>query len=363
MCKVTTFVGTRKSPSGFPQDWGIEGAISVSLSQTGDGHPSIYGQGRIGSWELVLELKNEIENKKRQGETGMNQQSVWINGELTPKERAFVPLYDHGLLYGDGLFEGIRVYNNRVFKLEEHVARLFYSAKALNITLAVTHEGLRKAILDTAKANGHANGYIRVTVTRGTGLGLDPKHLKSGANIYISCEQLALYPPEMYENGLVVVTVSTRLPSPDVIDPRVKCTGKYINNIMAKAEANRYGAGEGLMLTREGYVGEATGDNIFLVKNGALLTPSPSIGILQGITRDTVIGLAREAGLSVTEPLMTQYDVYNADEVFLTGTAAEVIPAIEFDGRLIGDGRPGPITRRLIAAFRDHTRSSGVPVE
>ena len=290
------------------------------------------------------------------------QQYVWMNGELVSKERALVPLYDHGMLYGDGLFEGIRVYNNRVFKLDEHVSRLYLSAQALNIVLPAPREATREAILETVRANGHANGYIRVTVTRGTGLGLDPKHIKTQANVYISCEQLALYPQEMYETGLIVVTVSTRLPSPDVIDPRVKCTGKYINNIMAKAEANRSGAGEGLMLTREGYVGEATGDNLFLVKDGALSTPPASIGILQGITRDTVIGLAQEIGLSVYEPIMTLYDVYNADEAFLTGTAAEVIPAVQFDGRSIGDGRPGPITRRLIAAFREHTRTSGVPV-
>ncbi len=290
----------------------------------------------------------------------MAQQFVSLNGTLTPKEEARLPFYDHGLLYGDGLFEGIRVYGGRVFKLDEHVARLYYSARALNIVIPETPDTMRQTILETVRANGHREGYIRVTVTRGTGLGLDPKHIKGDANVYISCEQLALYPPEMYENGLIVATVSTRLPSPDVIDPRVKCTGKYINNIMAKAEANRQGAGEGLMLTREGYVGEATGDNIFLIKGGAITTPPASIGILQGITRDTVIELARERGYSVTEPIMTQYDVYNADEVFLTGTAAEVIPAVQFDGRLIGDGTPGPITRELITAFREHTRITGV---
>ena len=289
------------------------------------------------------------------------QQFVSLNGNLVKKEEAVIPFYDHGLLYGDGLFEGIRVYGGRVFKLDEHVARLYYSAKALNINIPAAPQATREIIHDTVRANGHREGYVRVTVTRGTGLGLDPKHIKGGANVYISCEQLALYPPEMYENGLIVATVSTRLPSPDVIDPRVKCTGKYINNIMAKAEANRSGAGEGLMLTREGYVGEATGDNIFLVKNGQLLTPPATIGILQGITRDTVITLAEEAGISVFEPIMTQYDVYNADEAFLTGTAAEVIPAVEFDGRLIGDGKPGPMTRQLMAAFREHTRISGVP--
>ena len=289
------------------------------------------------------------------------QQFVSLNGDLVKKEEAVIPFYDHGLLYGDGLFEGIRVYGGRVFKLDEHVARLYYSAKALNINIPATQQTTREIILETVRANGHREGYVRVTVTRGTGLGLDPKHIKGEANVYISCEQLALYPPEMYENGLIVATVSTRLPSPDVIDPRVKCTGKYINNIMAKAEANRSGAGEGLMLTREGYVGEATGDNIFLVKNGQLLTPPATIGILQGITRDTVIALAEEAGISVFEPIMTQYDVYNADEAFLTGTAAEVIPAVEFDGRLIGNGKPGPMTRQLMAAFREHTRISGVP--
>jgi len=289
------------------------------------------------------------------------QQYVSLNGALIPKEEAVVPFYDHGLLYGDGLFEGIRVYNGRVFKLDEHVARLYYSARALNINLLAPPEATRESILETVKANGHADGYIRVTVTRGTGLGLDPKHIKGNANVYISCEQLALYPKEMYENGLIVATVSTRLPSPDVIDPRVKCTGKYINNIMAKAEANRSGAGEGLMLTREGYVGEATGDNIFLIKNGAISTPPASIGILQGITRDTVIELALDAGYTVTEPIMTQYDVYNADEIFLTGTAAEVIPAVHFDGRDIGDGKPGPITRQLIAAFRELTQTTGIP--
>lgn len=293
----------------------------------------------------------------------MSELFVSINGELVPKERASAPLYDHGLLYGDGVFEGIRVYNNRVFKLDEHVARLMSSCKAININVGLDAAGVRSRILQTVKANKHENGYIRVTVTRGTGLGLDPKHIKSDANIYISCEQLALYPQEMYDTGLVVVTVSTRLPSPDVIDPRVKCTGKYINNIMAKSEANRAGAGEGLMLTREGYVGEATGDNIFLVKRGALYTPPASIGILQGITRDTVIELARSMGIAVHEPIITQYDVYNADEAFLTGTAAEVIPAVQFDGRVIGDGKPGPITKQLIAAFREHTKVGGVLVE
>ena len=293
----------------------------------------------------------------------MAQHYVCMNGQLTAKEDARIPFYDHGLLYGDGLFEGVRVYNNRVFKLDEHVTRLYLSAKVLNIVLPITPAEMRADILKTVRANAHANGYIRITVTRGTGLGLDPRHVKGGPNTYISCEQLALYPQELYDTGLIVSTVSTRLPSPDVIDPRVKCTGKYINNILAKMEANRAGAGEGLMLTREGYVGEATGDNIFLIKNGVIYTPSASIGILQGITRDTVIHLAQNMGLAVQEPLITLYDVYNCDEAFLTGTAAEVIPAVQFDGRQIGDGKPGPMTKRLVAAFRDYAQSTGVPIE
>ena len=293
----------------------------------------------------------------------MAEQYACINGELVPKQDAMVSLYDHGLLYGDGLFEGIRVYNNRVFKLDEHVARLYLSAKALNINLTQNADQMRADILRTIKANAHANGYIRVTVTRGTGLGLDPHAVKTAPNVYISCEQLALYPPELYETGLKVSTVSTRLPSPDVIDPRVKCTGKYINNIMAKMEASRAGAGEGLMLTREGYVGECTGDNLFLVKNGQIYTPSASIGILQGITRDTVIALAAAMNITVSEPLLTLYDVYNCDEAFLTGTAAEVIPAVEFDGRTIGDGTAGPLTRTLIAAFREYAQTAGTLVE
>ncbi len=293
----------------------------------------------------------------------MAEQYACINGELIPKGEAHVSLYDHGLLYGDGLFEGIRVYNNRVFKLDEHVRRLYLSAKTLDISLTQDSAQMRADILRTVKANAHADGYIRVTVTRGTGLGLDPRAVKTVPNVYISCEQLALYPPDLYEKGLIVSTVSTRLPSPDVIDPRVKCTGKYINNIMAKMEANRAGAGEGLMLTREGYVGECTGDNLFLIKNGQIYTPSASIGILQGITRDTVIELAQGMNITVSEPLITLYDVYNCDEAFLTGTAAEVIPAVEFDGRVIGSGAAGPLTRRLIAAFREYVQTAGTFVE
>lgn len=291
----------------------------------------------------------------------MSQQYAHINGRLVPKEQACAPLYDHGLLYGDGLFEGIRSYNGKVFKLDEHLERLYYSAGALAIKIPVPQETMRASILELCRKNDHQNGYIRLTVTRCTGLGLDPKHLPAEANVYITTEQLALYPPELYANGLAIVTVSTRLPSPQIIDPRIKCTGKYANNIQAKMEANRAGAGEGLMLNQQGFVAECTGDNIFTVKNGVVRTPPPYACGLEGITRNTVILLARANGIPVEEVMMTQYDIFNADECFLTGTGAEVIPAVTLDGRAIGTGKPGPVSLRLIDLFRAHTREAGVP--
>ena len=284
---------------------------------------------------------------------------VYVNARMTPKAEAFASLYDHGLLYGDGLFEGIRTYNGRVFKLDEHLTRLYYSASALMIALPIAQATMRDAVLELCRANNHQNGYIRLTVTRGTGLGLDPKHIKADANIYISTEQLALYPQEMYETGLTMVTVSTRLPSPQIIDPRIKCTGKYANNIQAKMEANRFGAGEGLMLTQQGYVAECTGDNIFVIKDGLVKTPPSYACGLEGITRNTALALARGNGIETLETMMTQYDVYNADECFLTGTGAEIIPAIALDDRVLGTGKPGPITNKLISLFRAHTRESG----
>jgi branched-chain amino acid aminotransferase len=290
----------------------------------------------------------------------MSGQFVHINGRILKREEAVVPFYDHGLLYGDGLFEGIRTYNGKVFKLDEHLDRLYHSCMALAIEMAVSQDSLRDAVLELCKANDHRNGYIRLTVTRGTGLGLDPKHLSGGANIYISNEQLSLYPAELYETGLSMVTASTRLPSPQIIDPRIKCTGKYANNIQAKLEANLRGAGEAVMLNQQGYVAECTGDNIFVVKRGVVITPPAHSCGLQGITRDTVIALASEEGVEVRETMITLYDIYCADECFLTGTGAEVIPAIELDGRAIGAGRAGEVTKRLIRCFRQHTQVSGV---
>jgi branched-chain amino acid aminotransferase len=285
---------------------------------------------------------------------------VYINGAMVAKEKAYVSLYDHGLLYGDGLFEGIRTYNGRVFKLDEHLERLSYSAAALLIPMPVTQPVLRGSVLELCKANNHQSGYIRLTVTRGTGLGLDPKHINNNANIYISTEQLSLYPAALYETGLVMITASNRLPPFDVIDPRIKCTGKYTNNIQAKLEANRIGAGEAVMLNHQGYVCECTGDNIFVFHGEVLKTPPAHSCGLMGITRNTVLSLARENGIPVEETMLTQYDIYNADECFLTGTGAEVIPAIELDARQIGSGLAGHHTKELIALFRAHTRESGV---
>jgi len=289
---------------------------------------------------------------------------VYLDGEFVPQASATVPIFDHGFLYGDGVFEGVRVYDGRVFRLDEHTDRLLYSARALGFPMAgLDRATVNAAIMETCRRNGHANGYIRVNLTRGTGLGLDPKHIQPIPRLMIATRQLALYPEASYRDGLTMVTCSTRVPSPDSIDPRIKCTGKYINNILAKMEANRVGAGEGLMLNPRGHVAEATGDNLFLIRAGRIATPPPSAGCLKGITRQVAMELAESLGMPVVETDLTLYDAYTADECFLTGTAAEVIPAVSLDDRAIGEGVPGPVTRRLIDAFRAHTRSSGTPVD
>lgn len=288
---------------------------------------------------------------------------VYFNGEFLPKEQATIPLYDHGYLYGDGVFEGIRVYNGRVFELEPHVVRLLAGARALSFPLGDLDEAkVSEAILATCRKNDHQNGYIRVNLSRGTGLGLDPKHIPPAVNFMVATRQLALYPPELYEQGLTMITCSTRIPSPDSIDARIKCTGKYINNILAKMEANRVGAGEGIMLNQQGYVAEATGDNIFILRGGVVSTPPPSAGCLKGITRAVAMKLATEQlGLKVVEENLTLFDIYSADECFLTGTAAELIPAVSLDERPIGSGKPGPLTLKLVDAFRAYTQSTGTP--
>lgn len=287
---------------------------------------------------------------------------VWLNGEIMPLEAAQVSVADHAHLYGDGLFEGIRIYHGKVFKLDEHLQRLYFGIRYLDFHMTMTQQELRQTILDVCRQAQITDGYIRVNVTRGTGLGLDPSKIDPNPNVMIMISSLSLYSPEAVEKGLAVVTCSLRVMPPDCLDPRIKCIGRYAANILAKLEANRVGADEGLMLNTQGYIAECTGDNIFLVTEGRIRTPHPSCGILNGITRQTVMALARAEGYVVTEEVLTTMDVYEAEEAFLTGTAAEVIPMVLLDGRPIGTGVPGPITRKMIELFHAHTHS-GVPFQ
>lgn len=281
---------------------------------------------------------------------------VYINGKLYDKEEARISVYDHGLLYGDGVFEGIRSYAGKAFRLEQHLDRLWASAKAIWLEIPMTKAQMAQAIQDTLQVNGIQDGYIRVVVTRGAGtLGLDPNRC-SNPQVIIITDHIALYPEEYYRDGLSIITVSTIRNHPAALSPRIKSLN-YLNNILAKIEGLQAGCIEALMLNHKGEVAECTGDNIFIVRNGRLLTPPNEAGILEGITRDAVIGLARDAGLKVYEVPLTKHDVYIADECFLTGTAAEVVPVVKVDSRTIGNGKPGPITRDLMERFHRLTRS------
>jgi len=274
---------------------------------------------------------------------------VYINGKLYDKDEAKVSVYDHGLLYGDGVFEGIRVYNGKVFRHREHIDRLYESAKAIALEIPISPADMTKAVEDTVKANNKVEGYIRLVVTRGPGtLGLDPRSCKP--NVIIIVDDISLYPKELYENGLKIVTSSLIRNHPNALNPRIKSLN-YLNNILAKIEAIRAGCLEALMLNHKGEVAECTGDNVFIVKKGVLKTTPPDSGILEGVTRNAVMELARKAGIPLVEVTMTRHDIYAADECFLTGTAAEVIAVTECDGRVIGSGRQGPITRQLREAF------------
>lgn len=276
---------------------------------------------------------------------------VYISGKLYEKADAKISVFDHGLLYGDGVFEGIRVYSGRIFRLEQHVDRLYASAKAIHLQIPMTREEMARAITETTEGNQLRDGYIRVVVTRGAGsLGLDPRRT-TDPQIIIIADTISLYPEELYEHGLKIITAATIRSHPNTVNPRVKSLN-YLNNIMAKIEGTNAGCLEALMLNHKGDVAECTGDNIFMIREGEIHTPSTDSGILEGITREAVIELAREAGYTVVERTMDRYDVYNADECFLTGTAAELIPVVECDGRAIGDGKPGPITRDLLQRFR-----------
>ncbi len=286
---------------------------------------------------------------------------IYMNGKLVPERDAKVSVFDHGLLYGDGVFEGIRSYNGRVFKLEEHVKRLFDSAKAIDLEIPMSRKGMIRAVVRTCKANKTMDGYIRLVVTRGVGtLGLNP-YLCKKPQVIIIAANIQLYPPKLYRDGLRIVTVGTVRNHPEAVNPRIKSLN-YLNNILAKIEAMNSGCMEAVMLNAQGYVAEATGDNIFVLKGKKLITPPPHAGALPGITRDTVMRIAAESGYDVGEEMMNRYDLYTADEVFLTGTAAEVIGVVNIDKREIGDGKPGPVTKMLEKNFRKFAKSTGEPI-
>ena len=279
---------------------------------------------------------------------------VYIDGEFVPKAEAKISVFDHGLLYGDGVFEGIRSYRGRVFKLDEHLQRLYDSAKAIMLEIPISIKAMEEAVLQTLRQNDLYDAYIRLIVTRGVGdLGLDPDKCPVPTIIIIT-DKITLYPQKFYKVGLEIVTVSTRRNYPEAVNPRIKSLN-YLNNILAKIEGKQAGVVEVLMLNAEGYVVECSGDNIFFVKDNVIVTPPTYLGILEGITRNTVIDLAGELGLSVEERVFTRHDLYVADECFLTGTAAEVIPVVKIDRRVIGSGRPGTVTQELISEFRRAT--------
>jgi branched-chain amino acid aminotransferase len=290
----------------------------------------------------------------------MSSPRIWINGKLHDKNDAKISVYDHGLLYGDGVFEGIRIYGGKVFKHKEHIDRLYDCARAIALEIPMTREEMMRAVEETVKANEKVEGYIRLVVTRGVGnLGLDPR--KCVPNIVVIVDDIALYPAELYETGMEIITASTMRNHPAALNPRIKSLN-YLNNILAKIEANNAGCEEAIMLNAEGFVSECTGDNLFIIKEGHLQTPPLSAGALYGITRRVVMELGAEAGLKVSEPSLTRYDLFNADECFLTGTGAELVPVVKIDGRVIGKGKPGPMTRKLVTKYHALTKVSGEPI-
>jgi branched-chain amino acid aminotransferase len=286
---------------------------------------------------------------------------VYIDGKYFTERDAKISVFDHGLLYGDGIFEGIRAYNSRVFRLKEHIDRLFYSAKAILLTIPHTHRQIMDAVVQTCSRNKLRDGYIRLLVTRGVGtLGLNPNRCKNPSLIIIA-GRIQLYPPELYQKGMEIVTVPTVRNLHSALNPAVKSLN-YLNNIMAKIEATNAGCEEAIMLNAEGFVSECTGDNIFIVKGKELQTPPLSAGALYGITRQVVMDLGAEQGLKVREATLTRYDLFNADECFLTGTGAEIVPVVKIDGRVIGTGKPGMATQELVVKYRALTKVSGEPI-
>ncbi|MCS7119263.1 MAG: branched-chain-amino-acid transaminase [Archaeoglobaceae archaeon] len=285
---------------------------------------------------------------------------VYLDGKFVPEEDAKISIFDHGFLYGDGVFEGIRAYNGRVFRLREHIERLYDSAKTINLQIPLSKEEFEKIIIETLRKNNLRDAYIRPIVTRGVGdLGLDPRKCKKPTIIVITKPWEKLY-GNLYEKGLKAVTVAVRRNPYDALPPNIKSLN-YLNNILAKIEANAKGGDEAIFLDKLGFISEGSGDNIFIVKNGTVLTP-PAINNLRGITREVVIEITKESGIPFFERNLGLYDLYTADEVFVTGTAAEIAPIVEVDGRVIGDGKPGKITRKLIKEFERVTQTEGVPI-
>ncbi|MGK0176164.1 MAG: branched-chain amino acid aminotransferase [Lentimonas sp.] len=287
---------------------------------------------------------------------------IYLNDRLVDKEDAKVSVFDHGLLYGDGVFEGIRLYNGCVFKLDEHLERLEYSAKAIMLNLPWSRQDLSDAVCETCRANDLTDGYIRLVITRGVGsLGLSIKNCNHPQLIIIA-DTIQLYPKEFYENGLKIITVPTRRCNPAALPPTVKSLN-YLNNILAKIEAQHFGYHEAIMLNDQGYIAECTGDNVFIIHKGELITPSASAGALKGITRDTVLRIADELSIPWREANVTRYDAWVADEVFLTGTAAEIIPIIEIDARVIGSGKPGALTGKFMEKFHQQVSVEGTMLQ
>ena len=283
---------------------------------------------------------------------------IYLNGKFVGKEDAKVSVYDHGFLYGDGAFEGIRSYDRLVFKLDEHIERLYETAHTLLIKIPLSRKEMAKAVIATLKENKLSDAYIRVVITRGEGdLGLDPRKCYGKPTIIVIADKITLYSKELYSKGMEIITVPTLRNNPEALNPRLKSLN-YLNNILAKIEANNSGFSEAIMLDHLGYVAECTGDNIFIVKKDVLSTPQQ--GNLRGITRDTVLALAQKNKIETKESLITRHEIYTADECFLTGTAAEIIPVVKVDGRSIGSGKPGPVTAKMMKWFHDVTRKDGV---
>jgi branched-chain amino acid aminotransferase len=306
-------------------------------------------------------VKPAVETRSGTSKSATKEATIYIDGEFYSEANAKISVFDHGLLYGDGVFEGIRFYNGRVFRLEEHIERLWDSARSICLEVPVSMHDMTEALLETIRQNDLRDGYIRLIVTRGVGnLGLNPTQCKRPSIIIITAT-IALYPAEMYRKGLTVVTCATRRTNPAALNPAVKSLN-YLNNVMARIEANLAGADEALMLNDQGTVAECTADNVFIIKHGQIFTPPITAGALRGITRAVAFEIAAELGVKITETNITRHDVFIADECFLTGTAAEVIPVIKADGRVIGSGKPGPISTRMIARFREITRATGTPI-